>query len=177
MRNRLAESPSKLQVWLARIHKVEDLFLCALLGLMIFLAFGQIVLRNLFDTGVIWGDALLRNLVLWVGLTGAAIATRQDRHITVDIASQFLDARWNAALRVVTDSFACLVSLAVAWAGYRFIAEEIQGGMKAFASVPAWVMESIIPLAFSVIALRFGLHAIRHLLQAMKGDMSSGEAN
>ena len=39
-----------------------------ILTAMIVLAATQIVLRNLFDSGIIWGDAALRVAVLWVGL-------------------------------------------------------------------------------------------------------------
>jgi TRAP-type C4-dicarboxylate transport system permease small subunit len=48
------------------IDRVEQTSLVILLSSMIVIAFLQIVLRNLFSTGLSWGDSLVRNLVLWV---------------------------------------------------------------------------------------------------------------
>ena len=59
------------------IGHIEKLLLSVLLASMIAVAFLQIVLRNFFDTGLPWGDSLVRYLVLWVGFIGAALATRE----------------------------------------------------------------------------------------------------
>ena len=48
---------------------------------MILLATTQILMRNLWDTGLAWADPSLRIAVLWVALLGALAATRDDNHI------------------------------------------------------------------------------------------------
>ena len=63
------------------INKIEDSLLVVILSSMIALAIFQIISRNLFSEGVVWIDPLLRTLVLWIGLSGAIVATRQDNHI------------------------------------------------------------------------------------------------
>ena len=50
---------------------LEDALLVLILTGMILLAAAQIVLRNFFDVGFIWGDELLRMLVLWLAVAGA----------------------------------------------------------------------------------------------------------
>jgi len=69
------------------VHRAEDALLVAMLALMIGVAVTQIVLRNGFDGGLLWGDAFLRVLVLWIGLTGALVASRDRRHINIDVIS------------------------------------------------------------------------------------------
>ena len=56
---------------------VEDGILVSLLAAMIGLAGTQIVLRNLWDTSIGWGDPLLRVTVMRVGLLGAMAANRR----------------------------------------------------------------------------------------------------
>ncbi|MBK6758569.1 MAG: hypothetical protein IPG70_13625 [Moraxellaceae bacterium] len=56
------------------VHRLEDSILVALLLAMIVLAVTQIALRNGFDTGITWADALLRVMVLWIALLGAMVA-------------------------------------------------------------------------------------------------------
>lgn len=141
----------RLGRWMARI---EDALLVALLAAMILFAAVQIILRNMLDTGIAWNEPLLRILVLWVGLIGAVVATREDRQINVDIVARFLGARGQAAARLVTDLFTAGVTALLAWHGARFVALDWEEGTRAFAAVPAWACELVIPLGFGLIALR-----------------------
>ena len=73
--------------------RAEGWVLIGLLSVMVVLAFLQVILRNLFQEGFIWGDILLRHLVLWIGFVGASMATSQERHITIDALTRFLSDR------------------------------------------------------------------------------------
>lgn len=137
------------------LARVEDALLVLLLAVMVVLAGGQILLRNAFDAGLFWGDPLLRVLVLWVGMVGAMAAARADRHITVDVLARLLPARARARARAFTDGCAAAVCAILAWHAARLVAAEHEGGAIAFASVPAWACELILPLAFAVMALRY----------------------
>ncbi len=149
------------------IHVIEDSFLVVLLSTMIGFAVAQIVLRNVFDSGITWADPLLRLLVLWVGLAGAMVATRQDHHITINVVTRTLPPRLQLAARIITDLFTCIVSGIIAYHAGRFVLMDREAGIIAFAQVPAWWCELIIPLAFSVIALRYIIFAVLHAKQLL----------
>ncbi len=151
-------------LWLTRL--IEDALLVFLLGSMVILAGAQIVLRNLFDGAILWADPMLRVSVLWVGMIGAMVATRNDRQISIDAVSRFLPDLWKARVRIVTDLFTAVVSAIVAWSAYRLMIDDRAAGGVAIANVPVWVCESILPVAFAVIALRYLLFAIKHLRTA-----------
>jgi TRAP-type C4-dicarboxylate transport system permease small subunit len=135
--------------------RIEDSLLVGLLASMIGLASWQIFLRNALDSGLGWGDPLLRVMVLWLGMLGALAATRDDNHITVDVLSRFLPERSKNLARIVTDLFSATVCTVIAYHSGRFVAMEFDAGSLAFAAVPAWVCESVIPLGFGVMAVRF----------------------
>jgi TRAP-type C4-dicarboxylate transport system permease small subunit len=150
---------------------IEDTLLVAILTLMVALAGAQIALRNLFDTGLLWADPALRVMVLWVGMIGAMVATRFDKQISVDAVSRFLSPQWRARVRVLTDLFTAAVSAMVAWHALRLVLDDKAAGSTVFASVPVWVCETVLPLAFGVIALRYLLFAIDHARAAFSpGD-------
>jgi TRAP-type C4-dicarboxylate transport system permease small subunit len=71
---------------------------------------------------------------------------------------------------VVTDLFTAGVSAAVAWHAGRLVLEDRAAGSEVFASVPLWVCELVLPLAFGVIAGRYLLFAIRHARVAVTPD-------
>jgi TRAP-type C4-dicarboxylate transport system permease small subunit len=139
------------------VHHLENGLLGLLLAAMIGLAGSQIVLRNLFESGISWSEPLLRVLVLWVGMLGAMIATRQDRHIRIDLLSRYLSPAWRLRAARLNNLFSAVVCALLAWHSGRFVHAEWQDGNMLLHHVPTWVAESILPLGFSVIALRFTL--------------------
>jgi TRAP-type C4-dicarboxylate transport system permease small subunit len=139
---------------------IEDGLLVLLLTLMILLAAAQILLRNFFDTGISWGDPALRLAVLWITLLGAMAATREHNHISVDILSHFLSDKNQQRVQRVTSLFASIVCMLISWHAVRLVLIEKQQGSIAFAAFPTWIGESIIPVGFGIMALRFLLSSL-----------------
>ncbi len=137
--------------WAARL---EDALLVMLLGLLVVLATGQMLARNLFDSGWSEADPLMRTLVLWVGLTGAMIATRENRHIAILILHERLPERVRPYVAIAAQLFTAVVAATIAFHGFRFVQMEAVNTVIAFAGIPTWASASIIPFAFAVIALR-----------------------
>lgn len=139
------------------LEGIESAALVTLLAGMILLAVVQITLRNFFDSGILWGDAFLRVLVLWVTLLGSMVAARGNNHIKVDVLLRYVPARWgdvSARIAAVATSGLCLV---MAYASFRFVQFEYEDGLVAFAGVPAWACEVIIPIAMAVMGLRYAV--------------------
>lgn len=148
----------------------EDTILATVLGVMIVMATVQIVLRNVFDSGILWADPMLRVSVLWVGMLGAMAATRDDRQISIDALSRFLPSHWNARVRVLTDIFTALVAGFFSWHAVRLVLEDYASGMLAFSVVPVWVCELILPVAMGIIAVRYAIYAWKHFREALTGE-------
>ena len=142
------------------LTRVEGWFLIALLSVMVGLAFLQVILRNVFQEGFIWGDILLRHIVLWIGFFGAAVATGQERHITVDALTRFLSDRVRRGILAVTQVFAAGVCVVLADASITFVQNDIISGATVYAEFPAWYSEIIIPVGFALIAFHFLVRAV-----------------
>ena len=137
------------------LHLIEDAILVGLLSMMIGMSVIQIFLRNLFDSGISWSDVLVRVLVLWVGLLGAMVASRQNNHITIDIVNRYLPERIKVIASIVIELFTALVCSIMAYFSMVFLQLEFSDGSTLFAQVPTWLCVAIIPFAFSVIGLRY----------------------
>lgn len=145
---------------IAGIRLVESALLVVLLGTMILLAAYQVIARNFFDTGILWGDSLVRVLVLWVTFIGATIASRDDEHIRIDLLTRFLKDRSNAWLSRYRNLFTAVVAGLFAWYSFEFVRLDYEDGIIAFASVPAWICEAVMPIGASLISLRYLLRAV-----------------
>lgn len=142
------------------LRKGEELILALLLTAMILLAGSQIVLRNLFDSGIDWAEPLLRLLVLWVGMLGAMLATHDDKHIRIDVVSRYLSPDKRRLSSRLTALVSAVVAALLAYYSARFVYFEWQDGTEAFNGMPAWLAEMVLPVGFGVMALRFALHTV-----------------
>jgi len=137
------------------LQRLEDLLLGSLLVGMILLAAFQIVLRNGFDGGLIWGDEVLRILVLWTGLLGASVASRERRHITVDVLSRLLPERLRLLSAKIVSLFTGAVCALIAWHAGRFVHAEFNFGATGPGGIPSAWFEIVLPVCFALISLRY----------------------
>ena len=133
----------------------ETFLLLFFLFATIFLASSQIVLRVFFNDGIYWADSALRVMVLWIGMIGAMFASRSNKHIRIDILSRYLPEKVKNNIWRLTDFISAAVCFLVAYYSVQFIQYEYEDGQIAFATVPVWLCEAIIPFAFIIMGLRY----------------------
>jgi C4-dicarboxylate transporter DctQ subunit len=155
----------QLDEWLA---KAESGFLVFLLFLMVFLSFGQVLLRNLLDSGLLWTDLFLRQLVLWVGFLGASLAVRERRHISIDVLPQFIPATYRPFVQILVNLCTGLISVFLTVAAWKFVQLEIEFPTILFLDLPAWIFQTILPISFAVISLRYFLHVFDDSIKLWK---------
>jgi TRAP-type C4-dicarboxylate transport system permease small subunit len=147
----------------------EDAVLVLILTTMILLAASQIVLRNFFDIGFIWGDAMLRMLVLWLAVAGALAASRSDKHISIDVLNRFLPDRVSMGVKLVVHLFTAAVCGVVAWHSLAFVQTSREFEDVLLGNVPAWILQSILPVGFGLVSWRYLVHSVKDLLSLFGG--------
>ena len=146
-------------------YKIEYGLLVVFLGSMVLLAFAQVVLRNVFGTGILWADTVVRHLVLWSGFVGAALATSEERHISIDALTKFLPARTKHIILIFTSIFAAVVCYYLASAAWAYVLEEQINGGELVLSIPTWVALLIIPSGYILLAFHFLIKAIENVIR------------
>lgn len=148
----------------------EDVVLVLILGSMILLAAAQIVMRNFLNVGIIWGDEMLRMLVLWIAVAGAVAASRTDKHINIAILDRFLPERAGHAVKIVLHAFTAAVCGAVSWFSVQFVLTSREYGDVILGSVPAWLPQLVLPVGFGLICYRYVLFSLRGTAGLLRGD-------
>jgi C4-dicarboxylate transporter, DctQ subunit len=128
---------------------------------MILLAFMQVVLREVFGTGVVWADTIVRHLILWLGFVGAALASKEGRHIGIVAITRFLSERVRRVVFIFTSTFAAIVCFCLALAALIFIREEWTYGGELVLGIQTWVALLVIPAGYSVTAFHFLITALQ----------------
>jgi len=135
------------------------LLVSALISMLV-IAVIQICLRNFFDDGLFWAESFLRILVLWIAMLGAMVATRESNHISINILSRYLEEGPVRVIGLLTDLFSACICFVVAYYSFEFVQYEYVDKTIAFAKVPTWICQSIIPIGFLVMSLRFFANGI-----------------
>jgi len=117
---------------------------------MVFLGFGQVVLRKLgvqsLSKLLTEIPSILQHFVLWVAVLGAAIATSRRKHIKIDILAQVLSEARQRWLYAAADASGLIICVLLTKGGLAFFK---------IADDEAFVWRSALVIGFGIIGLQF----------------------
>lgn len=154
----------------------ENAALVILFSSIMLLAVGQIVMREVFETGLVWADEAVKLMVLWLAMVGSIAAARDNRHIRIDALSQVLPDSAVRVVRIIVDLFAAVVCAVIAFQAYRYLALEVEFEDTVLIDVPAWLAHAIVPLSFALVAYRFVVEVASGIYSMLSGAAAGSEA-
>ena len=139
--------------------RFENLLLSLVLGLLVALPLLEAVLRKMLHVGVSNSASIVQHLTLVVGMLGAAVAARENRLLVLSRLGELLGEPWRKLAAAFAGSTAVAVTVLLAAAGVDFVLAERPSGQVLAYGIPVWVVQSLIPIGFGLIALRLAGHA------------------
>lgn len=136
-----------------RAAKAEEVLLAIVLFAMVLLPVGEIVCRQLGSRGIAATTTIVQHCTLAVSMLGAAVAARRGRLLSI-ATSTFLPPRARVTAAIVAGTGGAAVSAMLAVASFRFVMTERDAGSIFWAGIPVWVIETILPIGFALIATR-----------------------
>lgn len=152
-------------------EKIEGGFSFLLLGLLAVLPLTEIIFRNVFHSSLPGAVLVVQHLTLWIGMAGAALAARYDRLLSFTLGMQFLSegAKFTRIARFLAAVAGTAVSLGLAKASMGLVISEWQYPTYIMSGVPTWSAEIIMPIGFTLIAVRLFLHGTRTSRERLLG--------
>ncbi|MEM0965823.1 MAG: TRAP transporter small permease [Verrucomicrobiota bacterium] len=123
--------------------------------------------RYLFGNQAAWSEELARLLMVWLVLLGAALASREERHLGLDVVVRSWSKdlqRWaKVTVWIVVTVFAFLVML---WGGWQLVVQRFDSGqtMPALGIAKGWFYLAL-PVSGLLITL-FSLESLGSILAA-----------
>ena len=154
---------------------VEDVLLVTLLGGMMLVAVGQVIAREIFETGFFLAGELIRLMVLWLAMVGSIAACRENRHIRIDAISHLLSDRAVGIVRTLVDTFAAVVCGIIAWNAWRYLQLEIEFEDTVLIDTPAWIAHVVVPVAFALLSYRFLVSVLQTAVKNIAGGKGADE--
>ena len=138
------------------LDKAEERLLAFLLALMTVLIFVQVVLRYVFNTGLVWSLEATTYAFAALVLFGMSYGVRTRTHIAVDLFIKRMPPR----VAVFVSMLALLICIAYAlimlYGSSIFVSRLYQlGNMARDVPAPKWLLTATMPIGFTLLAIRF----------------------
>jgi TRAP-type C4-dicarboxylate transport system permease small subunit len=126
----------------------------ALLAVMVTLAFAQVILRH-FGLGLLWGETVLKHLVLWTGFLGAALAAANEKHFAWEAAHVGAPARLKPWLRLTANLAGGAITALLLRASWTYFTDDRANPTEIMTIggivVQSWVAAAGIPAGFALV--------------------------
>jgi TRAP-type C4-dicarboxylate transport system permease small subunit len=154
------ETISKIKNYLKNL---ELWLLIIFLGTMILLSFLQIITRKVFHSSIDHADQIISMSVFYIALTGASLATLEDKHITIEVLSNFVSDKINLIMAVFFNLFSMFIVYKLYEISMQYL--ELQSDSIDFfiGTIKTITVESYILPGFIMIGLGFFLNFIESL--------------
>ena len=152
------------------INHIEEAILATLLAFMTVLTFLQVVLRYVFNSGLVWSLEATTYSFGALVLFGMSYGVRTKSHIAVDLFTKKLPQPLQRYVNVVA-VIACVVYALLMLYGSSVLVERlfVLGNDARDIPAPKWLLTATMPLGFTLLAYRF-LEAGWHLLRGDDDD-------
>ena len=144
-----AEAPARGSA----LARAEDALGLLLVGGMVALPIVDLLLRR-FDASIPGGLRVVQVLTLWVGMSGALLATRRNEHLALTAGVSFLSGRLRRAAELLSTHLAVSVTAALSIGAFVTVWAERLSTETVALGVPSWIPQLVLPIGYGAMALR-----------------------
>lgn len=156
---------NKTSRWLAKVDKTESVLCAVAFALLTLCIFSDVLLRELFGNGIHWAQRIALNANVLLVFAGFGLATTKDEHLRPRILDSLLPDKWDPIITRCQQLFLSLFYFAVVITACVVIFKTYQLAEKDdVLGWPVWPLQSLIPLAFMMAAIRHAIYFFRPAL-------------
>ena len=161
-----------------RLRKAEGLLaaaegalLVAILAVMVTLAFAQVVLRH-YGAGLLWGETVLKHLVLWSAFLGAALAAQSEKHFAWEAAHLGAPAKAKPWLRLAANLSGAAITALLLQASWVYFVDDRASGAELLTIgsviVPSYIAAAAIPAGFALVFVHLLFKSVDAVFETVK---------
>ncbi|WP_448207146.1 TRAP transporter small permease [Azospirillum sp. sgz302134] len=147
------------------LERVTEWIMAAMLAVMVALIFGNVVLRYVFNSGIVAAEEIARLMFVWLVFLGATLALRRQQHLGMEILQVRLPPRVRRACAVVSH----LLMLYALWLFVEGSWMQLLIGMETYSTVLRFPMAFYAAAGFFP-ALAMGCTVVANLWKILAGE-------
>ena len=120
---------------------------------MALIPFLETLSRILPFNNITASQVIVQHLTLWIGFTGAIIASGQNKLLSLNRSSLFNKEKQISLITLLPKLISFLVFIGLAYGSWELIKVEYQYPIDIAPSIPRWLAQSIMPFGFLLMAI------------------------
>ncbi|UTV26600.1 TRAP transporter small permease [Photobacterium atrarenae] len=137
------------------LNNIEEYTCCLLLAAFVLLLFTQILVRQLFQYSIPWGDEVATYMFVWFAYLGAVVAAKMSAHNRVSFHFKFFPPVVRTVCEVSADMIWVAFNLYFVYLSYDFVFNKMNLFWKSQTTgIPMKYFYLILPIAFSLMTIR-----------------------
>lgn len=140
-------------------RRLEDGALVAAFALVALLPLTEALIRPIRGLSIPGLAGYTQQAVLWLTFLGGLLATREKKHIVLSTSELMGKGRVQEGFKIFAYTVAAAVCGILVFASWQVVMADKEGGQTFASGFPVWISELIMPLALSIISLRFAWQA------------------
>ena len=154
-------SPPFVTRLLDTVRRVELGVTFAAFAMLAAVIFADVVVREFSGTGLTWAREVGVYANVIVTLIGIGLASDAGAHLRPRFTDRWLPAAWDPALVRIGEALTAAFCLVVAWVAFRVVLETRDLDERSVVlRIAVWPVQSVLPVAFVLGALRHAVYAL-----------------
>ncbi len=136
-------------------ERMEEIFLVVVLAVATAIVALQVVTRYVLKMPLPWSEEIARYLFLWLTWVGASYATKERKHVSIDLVYEKLPKAGRMVCSVITNIIWVIFLVIMAQLSFKLTLSVASGGQMATGSgLPMWIPYASIPTGMTLMAFR-----------------------
>lgn len=130
----------------------------------------QVILRSYFDISLTWMEELSRYMFIWSAFIGAAIASRDKLHPTMDLILKSMPETIRKYIHYLIKVSILTLLCFITYAGFKLVfSPSVLNQESVHLRIPMYVMYSVIPIS-SLLMLAYEIVGFKELITKTKSE-------
>ena len=156
-------------------ERLEEIFLVILMIAATLLVAAQVVTRFILKVPLPWSEEIARYMFLWLTWVGAAYATKERKHVRIDIIYEKMPEAGKKVCTVISTIIWIVFLGIMVYLSFRLTRSVASGGQIAVGSgIPMWIPYASIPVGMGLMLFRLLQNSVKDIRQA-KAAKEGGE--
>ena len=141
------------------------------LGVMILVAFLEVIRRYLLGKSFLWAEDLIKYLIVYVAFIGGAAAYRDNNLASLDLLTRLFPKRVQLYIEILVNIIITALVFFLIYYSYKcVIAPSISRSVGIGLKIPLWIPYSSMPVGFVAMAI-FSLEKFIEMFGRLKGGI------
>ena len=136
-------------------ERLEEIFLVILMIAAVAIVAAQVITRYVLKVSLPWSEEIARYMFLWLTWVGASYATKERKHVNIDIIYEKLPQAGKKVCTIISTVVWLIFLGMMFYLSFRLTRSVASGGQVAVGSgIPMWIPYASIPTGMGLMLFR-----------------------